>query len=44
MFRERIAQRLTAHEQIKRAETIGRVLRYLVSVVLSLMACGDPRV
>jgi small conductance mechanosensitive channel len=36
--RERIAQRLGGAEQVRRAETIGRVLRYIVSVVISLLA------
>ncbi len=38
VLRERIARRLDEREQIKRAETIGRVLRYIASVVLSLIA------
>jgi len=38
IFRTRIASRLTDGEQVKRAETIGRVFRYIVSVVLSLIA------
>ncbi|MFO1324393.1 MAG: mechanosensitive ion channel family protein [Burkholderiales bacterium] len=38
LFRERIAQRLDGREQVKRAETIGRVCRYIVSVVLTLIA------
>ncbi len=38
LFRERIARRLDGREQVKRAETIGRVFRYIVSVVLSLIA------
>ncbi len=38
MFRERIASRLGEREQVKRAETIGRVFRYLVSVIISLIA------
>jgi moderate conductance mechanosensitive channel len=37
-FRVRIAQRLADGEQVRRAETIGRVLRYLASTVLSLIA------
>ncbi|MEO8303559.1 MAG: mechanosensitive ion channel family protein [Betaproteobacteria bacterium] len=37
LTRERIARRFDDREQIKRAETIGRVLRYLVSVVLTLI-------
>lgn len=37
-FRERIAQRMEDSEAIKRAETLGRVFRYLVAVVMSLMA------
>lgn len=38
LFRERIAQRLGEREQVKRVETIGRVFRYIVSVVISLIA------
>jgi moderate conductance mechanosensitive channel len=38
MFRTRIAHRFAEREQIKRAETIGRVFRYIVSVVLSIIA------
>ena len=38
LFRERITQRLDDRQQVKRAETIGRVLRYIVSVVPSLIA------
>ena len=38
MFRERIAQRMGEVEQQKRAATIGRVFRYIVSVVVTLMA------
>jgi small conductance mechanosensitive channel len=38
MFREHIAQRMGEAEQQKRAATIGRVFRYIVSVVVSLMA------
>jgi small conductance mechanosensitive channel len=38
VVRERIAQRLDGKEQVKRAETIGRVLRYIVSVIVSLVA------
>jgi len=38
IFRTRIAQRFEDREQIKRAETLGRVFRYIVSVVLSLIA------
>jgi small conductance mechanosensitive channel len=37
-FRSRIARRLGDPEQVKRADTIGRVLRYITSVVLSLIA------
>lgn len=37
-FRERIAARLSDREDIKRAETLGRVFRYLVSVIMSLIA------
>ena len=38
LLRARIAQRLGEREQVKRAETIGRVLRYITSVVISLIA------
>ncbi|MFO1310703.1 MAG: mechanosensitive ion channel family protein [Burkholderiales bacterium] len=38
MLRMRIAQQLARPEQVKRAETLGRVCRYLVSVVVSLIA------
>jgi small conductance mechanosensitive channel len=37
-LRIRIAERLGEREQVKRAETLGRVLRYLVSVVITLIA------
>ncbi|MEP6941094.1 MAG: mechanosensitive ion channel family protein [Rudaea sp.] len=35
LFRVRVASRFTDREEIKRAETIGRVLRYLASVVVT---------
>jgi moderate conductance mechanosensitive channel len=38
VLRTRISRRLGEQEQVKRAETIGRVLRYITSVVLSLIA------
>lgn len=38
MLRIRIAQRLDQPEQVKRAETIGRALRYINTVALSLIA------
>jgi small-conductance mechanosensitive channel len=38
VFRVRVSERFTEREQIKRAETLGRVFRYIVSVVLSLIA------
>lgn len=38
LFRMRIASRFTEREQIRRAETIGRVLRYLSTVVVTLIA------
>lgn len=38
LFRERVSRRLDEPEQLKRAETISRVFRYIVSVVLSLIA------
>ncbi len=37
-FRQRIALRLDQREQVKRAETIGRVFRYLVTVIVTLIA------
>lgn len=37
-FRIRIASRMDDHEAVKRAETLGRVFRYLVAVVVSLLA------
>lgn len=36
-FRIRIAARLEAPEQVKRAETLGRVFRYLASVIITLI-------
>ncbi|MEO8346742.1 MAG: mechanosensitive ion channel family protein [Betaproteobacteria bacterium] len=38
LFRIRVASRFTDREEIKRAETIGRVLRYLATVVVTLIA------
>ncbi|MFO1270746.1 MAG: mechanosensitive ion channel family protein [Rubrivivax sp.] len=37
-FRQQIAQRMDDREAVKRAETLGRVFRYLVAVVISLIA------
>ena len=37
-FRMRIASRMDDREAVKRAETLGRVFRYLVAVVVSLIA------
>lgn len=37
-FRIRLASRMEDRETAKRAETLGRVFRYLVAVVISLMA------
>lgn len=37
-LRERIAQRMGDAESVKRAATLGRVFRYLVAVVMSLVA------
>jgi small conductance mechanosensitive channel len=37
-FRIRIASRLDDREAVKRAETLGRVFRYIVAVVVSLIA------
>mgnify|MGYP003559735064 CR=1 FL=1 len=39
-LRSRIAARMDDREAIKRAETLGRVFRYLVAVVVSLVAGG----
>lgn len=38
LFRARLASHLDEPEQIRRAETIGRVLRYVASVVVTLIA------
>jgi moderate conductance mechanosensitive channel len=38
-FRERVASRMDDSESVKRAETLGRVFRYLASVVVWLV-CG----
>ncbi len=38
LFRERIVRRLDDPEQVKRADTIGRVFRYIVTVALALIA------
>jgi len=38
LFRERIARRMDDLEAVKRAETLARVFRYLVAVVISLFA------
>jgi small conductance mechanosensitive channel len=38
LFRMRIAARLDDREAVKRAETLGRVFRYIVAVVISLVA------
>ncbi len=37
-FRERITRRMEDREQVKRAETLGRVFRYIASVVIMLFA------
>lgn len=37
-LRERIASRMDDRESVKRAETLGRVFRYLATVVVSLIA------
>lgn len=37
-FRQRIALRFDEREQVKRAETIGRVFRYLATVIVTLIA------
>ncbi len=38
LFRMRIAARLDDREAVKRAETLGRVFRYIVAIVVSLVA------
>lgn len=38
LFRERLSSRLGDPEQVKRAQTLGRVFRYIVAVVVSLIA------
>jgi small conductance mechanosensitive channel len=38
LFRERLAQRMDDPEAVKRAATLGRVFRYVVAVVVSLVA------
>jgi len=38
LFRERLARRLDDPEAVKRAATLGRVFRYVVAVVVSLVA------
>jgi small conductance mechanosensitive channel len=38
MFRERLASRMVDPESVKRAATLGRVFRYLVAVIVSLIA------
>jgi len=38
LFRERLASRMGDPEAVKRAATLGRVFRYLVAVVVSLIA------
>jgi small-conductance mechanosensitive channel len=37
-FRVRVASRMDDREAVKRAETLGRVFRYLVAVIVSLIA------
>lgn len=38
LFRERLARRMDDFEAMKRAETLGRVFRYVIAVVVSLVA------
>lgn len=38
LLRIRIASRLDDHEAVKRAETLGRVFRYLAAVIVSVLA------
>ncbi|MGH8261866.1 MAG: hypothetical protein ACRET4_00180, partial [Steroidobacteraceae bacterium] len=37
-FRERVSARMTEGEQIRRAETLGRIFRYLAVVIITLIA------
>jgi len=38
LFRERIASRMEDREQVKRAETLGRVFRYIAAVIIVVIA------
>lgn len=38
LFRVRIAARMTEAEQVRRAETLGRALRYVASAIIALVA------
>lgn len=38
LFRERVASRMDDREQVKRAETLGRVFRYVAAVVIVVLA------
>lgn len=38
LFRERVTRRMDDREQLKRAETLGRVFRYIVAVVVLVVA------
>ena len=38
LFRERLTRRMEDREQIKRAETLGRVFRYLAAVIIVVVA------
>jgi moderate conductance mechanosensitive channel len=38
LFRERIASRMDDREQVKRAETLGRVFRYIAAVIIVVIA------
>lgn len=38
LFRERITRRMDDYEQVKRAETLGRVFRYIAAVIVVVVA------
>lgn len=38
LFRERITRRMDDYEQVKRAETLGRVFRYIAAVIVVMVA------
>ena len=38
LFRERLTRRMEDREQVKRAETLGRVFRYIAAVIIVIVA------